>query len=482
MVEPSPPAMGLEAPAAPDSALDIHQRPAVSTYHPASTCPAATASPRLRRRPVGALLLVLAVLLGWSTLSSRAAAAPAGFIEAGALPGLGSGRIWSVAVQPTQPSTIMAGTDVGLFISRDAGATWNLTLPDVRVWTVGFDARSNGDAFVGTDGKGVYASLDAGSTWRPASSGLQNLDVRSLAFGLDGIAAGTNAGVALSPNGLLWHDGGLDAYSIASVAVAANYPQFTVIAGADSGNVSQGYLFSSSGGGAWEVLQSGLPSGAVVSSITAGQIDQAVPKRPIVVATSQGAFRSGDGGTTWTEGTGAATGTTITVAIFGPLDPTLVYAGVDAGGSTGGDFYRSTDGGLTFHKADTGLPGGSKNIDSIAIANTTPPEVVVALNPPTGGSHVYMETDTGAPTPPALIPESPGAAVPSAVATPIPTATPKPVAAKPSAAPPPSSGIQRFAEAAFHWPTPLVYEIFFVLLALYVYIRWRQRYYVEGPP
>jgi hypothetical protein len=303
-----------------------------------------------------------------------------------------------------------------------------------------------------------------------------------MAFGLDGIAAGTGAGVALSPNGLLWHDGGLDGYSIAAVAVEANYPQFTVIAGADSGNVSQGYMFSSTTGGAWEVLQSGLPAAAVASSITAGQIDQAVPKRPLIVATSQGIFRSGDGGVTWTEGTGATTGTTVTVATFGPLDPNLAYAGVDAGGSTGGDFYRSTDGGLTFHKADTGLPSGSKNIDSIAVANTTPPEVVVALNPPTGGSRVYMETDTAAPTPPKLTAESPGAPVPSAVATPVATPTPVPVVSKPTAAPPPASGIQRFAQAAFHWPTPLVYEIFFVLLALYVYIRWRQRYYVEGPP
>ena len=105
------------------------------------------------------------------------------------------------------------------------------------------------------------------------------------------------------------------------------------------------------------------------------------------------------------------------------------------------------------------------------------------MNPPTGGSHVYMETDTTAPTPPPLIPESPGRA--GAVLGPDAGAdgdARSPVASKPSAPPPPSSGIQRFAQAAFHWPTPLVYEVFFVLLALYVYIRWRQRYYVEGPP
>jgi hypothetical protein len=430
-------------------------------------------------------VFAFALVGGWATLSAGAAAAPVGFFAAGQIPGLGSGKIWSVALDPSQPSSILAGTDAGVYASHDTGATWTQVLPGVRVWTIGFDTRSPGHVFAGTDGKGVYASVDSGSTWVDASSGLGDLDVRVLAFGLDGIAAGTNAGVALSPNGRIWHDGGLDRYSIAAVAVAANNPQFTVIAGADgaiSGTLATGYLFSSSAGGAWEVLQSGLPSGVVASSITAGQIDAAVPKRPLIVATSQGIFRSGDGGATWTAGTGVPAALTMTVAHFGPLDPNLAYAGGDAGGSSGGDLYRSIDGGLTYHKADAGLPTGSRNVDAIAVANTTPPEVAVALNPPTGGSRVYIETDTTAPAPPPLVPEKSGAAVPSSVPTPIPTATPVPQAVKPVVSSPPTSGIQRFAEAAFHWPTPLVYEVFFVLLALYVFVRWRQRYYVEGPP
>ena len=430
-------------------------------------------------------MLAIALLMGWGALSARVSAAPVGFVAAGQLTGLGSGKIWSVAVEPSQPSTLVAGTDAGVYVSHDTGATWIRTLAGMRVWTVGFDARNQSNVFAGTDGAGVYASADTGATWVPASSGLGNLDVRALAFGLDGIAAGTDAGVALSPNGRVWHDGGLDRYAIAAVAVAANYPQFTVIAGADgaiSGTLASGYLFSNSGGGAWEVLQSGLPSGAVVSSITAGEIDKAVPKRPLIVATSQGVFRSGDGGATWTAGTGAPQALTLNVARFGPLDPNLAYAGADAGGSTGGDFYRSTDGGLTYHKADAGLPNGSKNVDAIAVAYTTPPEVVVALNPPTGGSQVYLESDASAPAPPPLVAESPGAAVPSSVPTPLPTATPVPQSVRPASTPPPASGIQQFAQAAFHWPTPLVYEVFFVLLALYVFIRWRQRYYVEGPP
>jgi hypothetical protein len=430
-------------------------------------------------------LFALALVGGLASFSTPASAAQGAFSVTAPLPGLGTGKIWSLAIEPSVPSTLLAGTDLGVYVSRDTGATWTRTLSGIRVWTVGFDTHTPPNAFAGTDGKGILASADAGATWADASSGLGNLDVRAFAFGHDGVAAGTNAGVALSPNGRIWHDGGLDRYSIAAVAVAANYPQFTVLAGADgttSGTLASGYLFSSTAGGAWEVLQSGLPTGADVSSITAGQIDRAVPKRPLIAATSQGIFRSGDGGATWTAGTGVPQALTLTVAQFGPLDPNLAYAGADSGGSSGGDFYRSTDGGLTYHKADTGLPSGSKNVDAIAIANTTPPEVVVALNPPTGGSHLYLESDASAPAPPPLVPEAPGALVPSSVPTPVPTATPVAQAAKPVATPPAVSGIQRFAQAAFHWPTPLVYEVFFVLLALYVFIRWRQRYYVEGPP
>jgi hypothetical protein len=86
----------------------------VSTYQPASTCPAATESPRLRRRSVGALLFAAAIVLGWATLGTHNAEATGGFTQAAALPGLGSGRIWSVAVEPSAPSTILAGTDKGV--------------------------------------------------------------------------------------------------------------------------------------------------------------------------------------------------------------------------------------------------------------------------------------------------------------------------------------------------------------------------------
>jgi hypothetical protein len=454
-----------------------------------------SASPQLKSAPfrtrrgtgrrAGALvtLAVAGLAAGMVALSggSLIVSGASGFAPMTPLPLLGSGRIWSLAVAPTTPPIILAGTDKGVYISLNSGVSWQQTLLGVRVWSVGFDARNPAMALAGSDGFGVYTSGDSGRTWDASGTGLPNKDVRALAFGLDGIAAATDNGVAVSPDGRAWHSAGLDGFTISSIAVAANAPQFTLIAGADGGNLSAGFLFRSTGGSAWEVLQSGLPTQAVMSSLTAGPIDQAIPKRPLLAVTSKGVFRSGDGGTTWTSSTGLPEAATVTTALYSSLDPNLVYAGADAGASSGGGLFRSIDSGMTFSAFDSGLPA-SKNVAALAVEPTKPPVVLAALDPPGGGGTVYADTDTTAPAPPVLTPESSGGAVPTVVATPTPT--PKPSSAPTTAAPaPPSPGaFQQFASSAFHWPTPLLYEIGFMLLVAYIIVRWRQRYYVEGPP
>jgi len=222
------------------------------------------------RRVTAAILLGAAtatIVVGWAgSANGRAAWSPGS-----ALPGLGPGRVWSVATSPKTAGLVLAGTDDGVFVSVNSGATWTAsTLKAGRVWTVGFDSRDPTRLFAGTDGKGVYLSTDGGATWTDVSAGLQNLTVRTLAFGLDGIAAGTNRGVALSPDGTAWHDGGLDQYSISALAVAANTPSLVLVASSDRGNLSNGYLFRfGTSGAAWQTLQSGLPSSAVATAVAA---------------------------------------------------------------------------------------------------------------------------------------------------------------------------------------------------------------------
>jgi len=229
-------------------------------------------------------------------------------------------------------------------------------------------------------------------------------------------------------------------------------------------------------------VQSGLPSSTVVTSIAAGPLSNSVPKRPLVVTTSKGTFRSGDSGSTWTAATGVPENLTLTTAVYSPLDPNLVYAGADQGGSNGGDLLRSTDGGASFSVADAGLPNQVREVESLAVEQTTPPTVIAALDPASGGL-VFSETDAPAPVPPALLPEASGQSIPATLATTAPT--PKPSLAAPLATPTPPAnggGVGKFLGSVFHWPVPLVFEVLLVLAIAYLLLRWRQRDYVEGPP
>ncbi len=428
-----------------------------------------------------ALLGVVVLLLATPPL--RVAA---NWAAGGALPGLNSGRIWSVAVSPGNPNLVVAGTDNGVYLSGDGATTWkSVTLSGTRVWVVGFDVRDPKHVLAGTAGQGMRTSSDGGATWSDDSSGLPNRNVRSLAFSLSQIAAGTDNGVAVSTDGTKWARGGLDGISISALTVVQNSPNVTLIAGTDLGDLSQGSLWVNNGS-AWQANRgSGLPDNSVVLSLASGPVSQAVTRRPIVVDTNQGTFRTLDSGSTWAPATNlpeVGTSTlTLTTSAISPLDPNLVYSGADAAGSTGGAMMRSTDSGVTYSDAAQGLSTTSKNVVSIAIAPTTPPTLYIAVDPVNSGGSIYKLTDTSAPVPPALVPESPGASIPAAVGTPTPAVRATPgVSASPPAAP--AKGVGAVIGTVLHWPTPLVYELIVILLGIYGYLRWRQRHYIEGPP
>ena len=456
-----------------------------------------TAEPAVRPswpRRFAALLLAgsAAGLLLWGAFGVTASAA--GFALAGPLPGLGSGRIWQVVFDPADASLAAAATDNGVYLSQDGGMTWTASeLGGVRVWTVSFDTRQTpAPLYAGLFNQGIRVSVNGGLTWTDASSGLQNQDVRCFAFSLGGIAAGTGDGVALSVNGQSWHDGGLDGDSISSLAVSAYQPEPVFVAGVDAGNVGSGFLFRSEATpGTWTKLSEGLPKSAVVSWISAGPLSATVSRQPLVVTTSKGTFSSGDGGTTWTASTGMATNLYLTTATFSPADPNLVYAGADAGGSSGGDLLRSIDSGQSFSVADQGLPSKpgkgdspSREVESIAVAATaSQPTVLAAIDTYEGAAVIYREVDSSAPSPP------PAATASGAVAT-LPPGGNTPIVATPSASatgstPTPKvsqSLIARVGSTVLHFPAPLIFEILFVALLVFVYVRWRHRYYVEGPP
>ena len=459
----------------------------ISTEHP----------PRPRRlRRWAAFAALAATALIASGLSAPAAAAASGWTMAGPLAHLGGGRVWQVVFAPRQPALAAAATDNGVYLSSDGGQTWSLSgLRGVGVWTVAFDPSTSPETiYAGLKGSGgIRVSRDGGQSWSDASSGLPNRDVRCLVVAAGGIVAGTDDGVAISTDGRTWVPDGLRGDGVDAVAVVPTTPAPTLYAGIDYPSPSHGSLFrlGPTAGGTWTPVTHGLPATALVSSISVGPTSASVTHNPLLVTTTSGTYWSADGGNTWTA-SGGISNATLTDATFSPLDPNLVYAGADAGGSSGGGVWRSTDGGQTFSGFTQGLPtthpkgeAPLQEVESLAVADGTPyPTVIAAWDPYDEGAAVYRQVDATAPQPPAS-PAASGAtasiAAPSASAAAGGVATGGTPAPKPRLAP--SSALASgVVGTIFHFPAPLIFEVLFVLLLVFIWVRWRRHYEVEGPP
>jgi photosystem II stability/assembly factor-like uncharacterized protein len=95
--------------------------------------------------------------------------------------GLGSGRVSVLKTNDVKPSVLWAGGSGGVYVSKDAGASWTLktaSLPDpfhIGVPYRALDAdRRNPETVYATVGEILYRTFDGGNTWappRPASPG-----------------------------------------------------------------------------------------------------------------------------------------------------------------------------------------------------------------------------------------------------------------------------------------------------------------------
>lgn len=77
-------------------------------------------------------------------------------------------RIQALAVHPTEPQTIFAGGDTGLFISDTGGEKWERIGAQGEVptiWSLAVDPIDPRILFVGTRPAGVYRSRDGGQRW-----------------------------------------------------------------------------------------------------------------------------------------------------------------------------------------------------------------------------------------------------------------------------------------------------------------------------
>jgi len=77
-------------------------------------------------------------------------------------------RIQALVAHPTRPGSVLAGGDTGLFISHDSGAKWERIgaqgdLP--TIWSLAVDPVDPSILFAGTRPAGVWRSRDGGERW-----------------------------------------------------------------------------------------------------------------------------------------------------------------------------------------------------------------------------------------------------------------------------------------------------------------------------
>lgn len=259
---------------------------------------------------------LLSVLLGSAALAARAGEnrwTPIGPYGA---------PIYAIAVDPQAPGTLYAGTLHGIFKSTDGAKTWGFSgqgltsrfLPGTpglvstfppTVQALAIDPTSPATIYAGTSDGGVFRSTDRGASWNAANQGIPvepipefSLNIRSLV--VDPLRPGTLYAGAIgalykSTNGAAtWTPlGTVKVYSIDALAISSGSD--TIYAGGTSG-INAAYLQKSNDGGQTWVTINPLPGGFVNTIV----IDPYLPDTVYASTDFGGISRSRDAGASWT--------------------------------------------------------------------------------------------------------------------------------------------------------------------------------------
>lgn len=168
------------------------------------------------------------------------------------------------------------------------------------------DPRDPDVIYAGTDGGGVFKSVDGGRSWRTSSRGL----TRTFVF---------------------------------SLAVAPEHPD-TLFAGTWDAQVFK----STDGGESWEPSRHGLPEGP--GAVRALVVDPSDPDILYAAIERTGVFKSTDGGAGWTRASQGLGGVDVVTLALDPRAPRTLYVGTRKNG-----VFRSTDGGASWSSSNRGL-------------------------------------------------------------------------------------------------------------------------------
>ncbi len=260
-----------------------------------------------------------------------------------------------------------------------------------RVISIAIDPTSPAIVYAGTKGDAVYKSYDGGQRWVGKNNGLEDVTITSVVNQLvfdplsdDHLFAATSMGIfESSDGGDVWKkrmEGMTDILMVVTVAIDPVSPQ--VMYAGTSGGVYK----SVDMGRRWEKANLGLISPDLLSSsralmVNSVVIDPATSLRPatIYAATLAGLYKTTDGARSWSR---------IAQSL---ADQMIIALAVDPGGvlyaAGRKGIYKSTDHGTTWNVHNDGL--GSLNIRSLAVSPSNPSTIYAGTN----GTGLYRSRD-----------------------------------------------------------------------------------------
>jgi photosystem II stability/assembly factor-like uncharacterized protein len=230
------------------------------------------------------------------------------------------------------------------------------------------------------------------------------------------VAAASGGLFKSANNGISWSPvfDGVDAMmSIGAVAVAPSAPS-TLWVGTGEANTRQssswgdGAYKSTDGGKTWTKM--GLADTRSIARIV---IDPANENIVYVGAqghlwgpnAERGVFKTSDGGRTWTKSLFVDENTGVNDLVIDPSNPLVLYASTYQrqrtawgfnGGGPGSGIYKTIDGGATWTKLSTGLPAGDKGRIALSLYATDPKVVYATIEARAPNAGIYRTVDAGA--------------------------------------------------------------------------------------
>lgn len=281
--------------------------------------------------------------------------------------------IADVEVDPANPNTIFAAGRAGVFKSLNGGLNWSFGIGGTGAMVVNavrLDPGSSTNLFVGCSSVAVWRSTDGGTTILPSSVGIGQLNVYDvdanplntdeLAIAFQGLNDG---GVYTSLNGgLLWTlESGLPPTRYGTVKFAPDGTLFAISNGPTS--IAPEGLYRRNGDGTWTCL--GPDQGSYYESeLRCVAFSDTNPNLILMGGNDFGVagweatvWRSTNAGANWTKVYEAPVGneSVYDLEIIRDGSDLIVSAGRSDQGSGAGGAMRSTDGGITWTGASTGL-------------------------------------------------------------------------------------------------------------------------------